>query len=290
MIKKLISEFVGTMLLVFFGCGTAVAINTYATNSFGAAIPFNLVAISLAFGLILMALIYTIGSVSGCHINPAVSIAMAIDKRMSVLDCIEYIVVQILGGIVGAEILGLIFGSYTNLGANGFGELSALQTITNGTMQVTALVAFTMEAILTFVFVLVVLSATAKENKNAGIPIGLTLTLVHIMGIVFTGTSVNPARSIGPALFTGGTVLDQLWLFILAPVIGAIVAAFFYKYIISNKEITIIKKIEEIIPQVKEEKLVEEKIVKKTTSAKPKAKSTKKKTTTKQTAKTKKTK
>ena len=115
MIKRLISEFVGTMLLVFFGCGTAVAINTYATNAFGAAIPFNLVAISLAFGLILMALIYVIGSVSGCHVNPAISIAMAIDKRISILDCVEYIVVQVLGGIVGAEILGLVFGSYTNL-------------------------------------------------------------------------------------------------------------------------------------------------------------------------------
>ena len=286
MIKKLISEFVGTMLLVFFGCGTAVAINTYATNSFGAAIPFNLVAISLAFGLILMALIYTIGSVSGCHVNPAVSIAMAIDKRISALDCIEYIVVQILGGIVGAEILGLIFGSYTNLGANGFGELSALQTITNGTMQVTALVAFVIEAILTFVFVLVVLSASAKENRNAGIPIGLTLVLVHIMGIVFTGTSVNPARSIGPALFTGGTVLDQLWLFILAPIVGSVVAAFFYKFILSPEEKPVVKKVEEIAPQIKEEKVAEEKSVKKTVSTKPKAKTTKK-ATTKQTKKAK---
>lgn len=273
MIKRLISEFVGTMLLVFFGCGTAVAINTYVTNAFGAAIPFNLVAISLAFGLILMALIYVIGSVSGCHVNPAISIAMAIDKRISILDCVEYIVVQVLGGIVGAEILGLVFGSYTNLGANGFGELSALQTITNGSMQVTALVAFVLEAILTFVFASVVLVATKKENKNAGVPIGLTLALVHIMGIVFTGTSVNPARSIGPALFTGGEVLNQLWLFILAPIVGAIVAALFYKFIVAPKE----EKAKEVVEKEAEVKAIKKEDISEKKTTRPTAKNTAKK-------------
>lgn len=249
MVRKLISEFVGTMLLVIFGCGVAVATNGYVASIFGAGLPFNIVAISLAFGLILTALVYTIGNVSGCHVNPAVSIAMAIDKRMSVIECIEYIVVQILGGIVGAIILAIIFGSYQSLGANGFDTLSALPDLT--TMPVAILV----EIILTFTFVLVVLAVSAKkDNHSNGLIIGLTLTLVHIMGLPFTGTSVNPARSIGPALFTGGEAFAQLWVFILAPVIGAIFAALFYKFVIKSYET------ESVVTEdvVVEEKVVEE--------------------------------
>lgn len=230
MIRKLISEFVGTMLLVIFGCGTAVAVNTYVSSIYGVSLPFTMILIAAAFGLILMALAYALGKVSGCHVNPAVSIAMLINGRMSVLECIEYVVVQILGAIVGAEVLGIIFGSYTSLGANGYATLSALPNVT------TLGVAITVEAILTFVFVLVVLSTTAKKNDNAGIVIGLTLCLVHIMGIPFTGTSVNPARSIGPALFTGGEALSQLWVFIVAPIIGAVLAALFYRFVIAKAE------------------------------------------------------
>lgn len=230
MIRKLISEFVGTMFLVIFGCGTAVAVNTYVSGIYGVSLPFTMILIAAAFGLILMALVYALGKVSGCHVNPAVSIAMLINGRISVLECIEYIVVQILGAIVGAEILGIIFGSYTSLGANGYATLSALPNVT------TLGVAITVEAILTFIFVLVVLSTTAKKNDNAGIVIGLTLCLVHIMGIPFTGTSVNPARSIGPALFTGGEALSQLWVFIVAPIIGAVLAALFYRFVIASFE------------------------------------------------------
>lgn len=232
MVKKFISEFVGTLLLVFFGCGTAVAANKYVTTIFGEGLPFNMLLIAFAFGLILMALVYTIGKVSGSHVNPAVSIACLIDGRISVLDCVYYIIAQILGGIVGAMLLSFIFASNTALGANGYETLSKLSTIT--TMQV----ALVIEIILTFIFVLVVLATTKKENCFSGIVIGLTLTLVHIMGLPFTGTSVNPARSIGPAILTGGTSLEQLWVFIVAPIVGGILAALFYRYIIEDSKAT----------------------------------------------------
>lgn len=230
MIKKFISEFVGTMLLVIFGCGTAVAANQYVTSIFGVGLPFNMLLIALAFGLILTALVYTIGHVSGCHVNPAVSVACLIDGRINLIECIYYIVAQILGAITGAAALAWIFGSNASLGANGFDTLSALKTIT--TLQV----ALVIEVILTFVFVLVVLATTKKQNCNSGIVIGLTLALVHIMGLPFTGTSVNPARSIGPALLSGGVALEQLWVFIVAPLIGGILAALFYKFVIAEEE------------------------------------------------------
>ena len=230
MIKKLIAEFVGTMLLVVLGCGTAVAVNTYVNGVYNISLPFTMILISLAFGLALVALVYSIGKVSGCHVNPAVSLAMTISGRMSVVECVEYIVVQILGGVVGAEIIGLIFGSYNSLGANGYEKLSALPNVT------TMWVAIAIEIILTFVFVMVVLSSTEKENNHAGFAIGLTLALVHLMGIPFTGTSVNPARSIGPAIFTGGEALQQLWVFIVAPLVGASLAALFYRFVIATPQ------------------------------------------------------
>lgn len=233
MIKKWICEFVGTMLLVIFGCGTAVVVNTCFTNVLGVALPFTVIVIALAFGLVLTAIVYTMGKVSGAHVNPAVSVACLIDGRIGVIECIEYVVLQVLGAIAGAAILMLIFGSSQSLGANGFGSLSSLQTYAP-TIEVTAGIAFLIETILTFIFVLVVLSTTKKENCFAGIAIGLTLTLVHIFGILFTGTSVNPARSIGPALLTGGDALNQLWVFILAPLVGGILAALFYRFVISE--------------------------------------------------------
>lgn len=248
MLRKLLSEFVGTMLLVVFGCGTAVAVNTYVTRIYNISLPFTMILIALAFGLVLMALVYSIGKVSGCHINPAVTIGCLINGRIGVLEAIEYIVVQVLGGIVGAEIIGLIFGSYNSLGANGYGSLSALPDIT------TMGVAIAVEIILTFVFVLTVLSVTAKKNDNAALGIGLSLTLVHIMGIPFTGTSVNPARSIGPALLTGGEALNQLWVFILAPIAGAILAGLFYRFIIESKEQPKIQ----VIPELEKELIIED--------------------------------
>lgn len=231
MVRKLISEFVGTMLLVLFGCGTAVAVNNYVFSIYNISLPFTMLIIALAFGLVLTAIVSVFGKVSGAHVNPAVSIAMAIDKRMSVIECIEYVIVQILGGIVGAEILGIIFGGYTSLGANGYGALSALGETT------TLATALVVEILLTFTFVLVVLAVSAKQDKGTnGIVLGLTLALVHMFGIPFTGTSVNPARSIGPALFTRGDALSQLWVFIVAPIVGAILAALFYKFVIKERE------------------------------------------------------
>ena len=231
MVKKFISEFVGTLILVLFGCGTAVAANKFVGASFGNGLAFNMVLIALAFGLILMALAYTIGKVSGAHVNPAVSLAMLIDGRISIFEFVYYVCAQILGAFAGASALGFLMGSYENLGANGFDTASAL-----GATVATTPVALVLEIILTFVFVLVVLTVSAEEeNKSAGLIIGLALAVVHIFGLPFTGTSVNPARSIGPAVLTNATATlarKQLWVFIVAPLIGAVLAALFYKFVI----------------------------------------------------------
>lgn len=239
MVKKFISELVGTMFLVLFGCGTAVVASKYLSN-LGAGsdvgyLYFGLI-ISLAFGLVLMAIAYTVGKVSGGHVNPAVSIAMLVDGRISVLECVYYVIAQLLGAVLGASLLGFLMGSFENLGANGFDTASAL-----GATITTLPVALIVEIVLTFVFVLVVMSVSAdSENKSAGLVIGLALTLVHIIGIPFTGTSVNPARSLGPALLTKATnslAMKQLYVFIIGPIVGAILAALFYKFVIAVKEV-----------------------------------------------------
>ncbi len=232
MVKKFISELVGTMLLVIFGCGTAVAIGKVVDavmQPSGMSLLFNGLFVALAFGLILMALVYTIGKVSGCHVNPAISLACLIDGRMKVLDFVYYIIAQVLGGILGASVLAWIFDGTTALGTNGYDTLSKLSKIT------TLPVAFIIEIILTFVFALVVLSVTKKDSDANGIIIGLTLAVVHIFGLPFTGTSVNPARSLGPALLAKGEALSQVWVFILAPLVGAALAALFYKFVIADK-------------------------------------------------------
>lgn len=285
MIKKFISEFVGTMLLVFFGCGSAVALNTYVGTAGGIALPWTLLTIALAFGLALVAIIYTIGRVSGAHVNPAVSLASLINGRMSVFECIYYIIAQLLGAITGTAILAWLFGTKSGLGANGFDTASEIFKVAQ--VSVTMQVALVVEAILTFVFVLVVLSSTKKENNSSGLVIGLTLTLVHIFGILFTGTSVNPARSIGPAIFVGGTALEQLWVFIVGPLIGAIIAALFYKFIIDTKEEKEVK-VNATMPSIDatqidfdfelDESELEDEDKKSTKTTSPKKKSTAKKT------------
>ena len=211
--KKLVCEFVGTMMLVLLACGVAVASNV------------SYIGTSLAFGLVIVAMAYSIGNVSGCHINPAVSFAMAITGRMTWKETLKYMIAQVLGAITGAALLGVILRSFATLGANSY----------NGT-TVTVWIALLVEVILTFVFVLTILGVTdKKENGHAtGIVIGLTLTLVHLFGLPFTGTSVNPARSIGPALLQGGEAFSQVWVFILAPLVGAALAAFFYKYVLKK--------------------------------------------------------
>ena len=211
--KKLICEFVGTMMLVLLACGVAVATGV------------SYIGTALAFGLVIVAMAYSIGNVSGCHINPAVSLGMAMTGRMTWKEFGEYVAAQILGAITGAALLGVILRSFSNLGANAY----------NGE-TVTVWIALLVEVILTFVFVLTILGVTdKKENGHAtGIIIGLTLTLVHLFGLPFTGTSVNPARSIGPALLQGGDALCQVWVFILAPMVGAALAALFYKYVLKK--------------------------------------------------------
>lgn len=229
-LKKYIAEFIGTAVLVIFGCGSAVAANTLV-DKIGIAVPLAMstLLIAFAFGLVIVAMAYSIGNISGCHINPAVSFGMLVAGKMSVGEFIGYVVSQFLGGIAGAAVLLIAFGAGTGLGANGFADASALGA--------SAGVCFMIEAILTFVFVIAILGVTSKsENASTtGIVIGLTLTLVHIFGIPFTGTSVNPARSFGPALinaFSGDMAsLSQVWMFIVAPLVGAAIAALVYKFL-----------------------------------------------------------
>ncbi|MGN1411643.1 MAG: MIP family channel protein [Oscillospiraceae bacterium] len=221
-IKKYIAEFLGTAMLVIFGCGSA------CTNGFGA----GYVGTALAFGLIIIAMAYSFGNISGCHVNPAVSIGMLINKRISFIDFIGYILAQFLGGIAGAGVLDFITDGLTNpdgsklgLGANGYGEYSAM-----GISQTQALV---VEIILTFMFVFAVLGVTSRREYKAvsGLVIGFSLTVVHILGLPFTGTSVNPARSFGPALLGGVDAFNQVGVFIVGPVIGAILAGIVFKLI-----------------------------------------------------------
>ena len=179
---------------------------------------------ALAFGLVIVAMAYSIGNVSGCHINPAVSIAMLVSGKLSVKDFIGYLIAQFAGATAGAAILMAFVGKETGLGANGLFKGEILPSLL-------------IEIILTFVFVLAILGVTSKESNSSvsGIVIGLTLTLVHILGISFTGTSVNPARSFGPALFVGGDALSNVWVFIVAPLVGGVLAALVYKFLTGKK-------------------------------------------------------
>lgn len=221
--KKYVCEFIGTLVLVLFGCGTAVLTNA------------SIVATSFAFGLSIVALAYVIGDISGCHINPAISFAMFLDKRMSGKEFIKYVIAQVLGAILGAAILALIINSISNLGdytVTGLGQNSY------GNYGINLLGAFIVETVLTFVFVFTVLGVTKDSKKStvAGIVIGLTLAFVHLFGIKLTGTSVNPARSLGPALILGGKALEQVWLFILAPLFGSALATFTFRYLANEKK------------------------------------------------------
>lgn len=224
--KKYLCEFVGTLVLVLFGCGTA-AIG-------GAADLISNVGVALAFGLAIVAMAYAIGGVSGCHVNPAVSLAMLINKKISIKDFCFYVIAQILGAFAGIGLLLVIkhnAGLDTSvLGANGYGELSGINVGIGG--------AITTEIILTFVFVLAILGVTSdkKYDSIAGLVIGLTLTFVHILGIPVTGTSVNPARSLAPAVLVGGQALSQVWVFIVAPLLGAALAAYFFKFAVKKED------------------------------------------------------
>lgn len=231
--KKYVAEFIGTAVLVLFGCGSAVAANTMFSAMGMLPVAFTTLLIAIAFGMALTVVVYAFGDISGAHVNPAVSLGMLITKRMTVKDFAGYVVAQILGSVAGALILSFIIGSKMSLGANGYGEAS--------TFGSSMLVALVLEIILTFVFVYVVMEVTSKvENKGiAGVVIGIALTLVHILGIPFTGTSVNPARSFGPALvqaFEGTEAIAQVWVFIVGPLAGAALAAGLYMFFKKGEE------------------------------------------------------
>ena len=223
--KKYIAEFIGTFVLVFFACGTAVVVGCNGAE--GNAAYFMT---ALAFGLVIVAMAYSIGNVSGCHINPAVSIAMLASGKMNLKDFVGYLCAQFAGAIAGAGCLKLVLGDKSGgLGTNALANF-------NGTPNVG--LSLVIEVVLTFVFVLAILGVTSKPeySKVAGLVIGLSLTLVHILGIAFTGTSVNPARSFGPAIFVGGDALANVWVFLLAPMVGGVLAALCWKYLSTEKQ------------------------------------------------------
>ncbi len=214
--KKYIAECIGTFVLTFLGCGAAVSLSCGTDAA-------SVVGTAIAFGLSVVAMAYTIGGISGCHINPAITLGCLVTGRISVKDTIGYMCGQLVGAIIaGAALLYLYPGS--GLGTNGIGAGC------NGSAATAVIV----EVILTALFV-VVLGATHKTNgdtgKFAGLAIGLSLILIHLVGIYFTGTSVNPARSIGPAIFAGGDALNNVWIFIVGPFVGALVAAVLWKLV-----------------------------------------------------------
>ena len=223
LVKKLVAEFIGTFTLVLVGCGTAMLVGCDAKNGGG------YILTALAFGLVIVGMAYCVGNISGCHINPAVSLAVLVSGGMTFTDFVGYVVSQCLGAIAGAGTLKLIFdlGNVTDMtggyGANGLAGV-------NGNAGAGVIV----EIVLTFIFVLTILGVTSKNAKHGsfgGLIIGLTLVAIHICTIGLTGTSVNPARSLGPAIFAGGSALAQLWVFIVGPLAGAALAALVYKFL-----------------------------------------------------------
>ena len=220
MLRRFAAELLGTGLLVFFGVGVATL--NFGFKFFGTSVAAGV----LAFGLVLLALAYVLGPISGCHVNPAVTLGVLLSRRIALAEAVGYWVAQFAGGILGALLLWGLFSTsplyhrqVTGLGANGWGPLSDIHIGAGG--------AFLAEVVLTSLFVFVILGVTSKigNTATAGMVIGLSLTVVHLIGIPITGTSVNPARSLGPALIVGGTALSQVWLFIVAPLVGGALAA-----------------------------------------------------------------
>jgi len=227
--KKLVAEFIGTLWLVLGGCGSAVLAAAYPELGIGFA------GVAIAFGLTVVTMAYAIGHISGCHLNPAVSIGLWIGGRFDKKELLPYITAQILGGIAGAGILYIIATGKAGFeiggfAANGYGEHSP-----GGYSLIAALVT---EIVMTFAFLIIILGATHSKAPHgfAGLAIGLGLTLIHLISIPVTNTSVNPARSISQAIFAQGWALEQLWLFIVAPIAGAILAGFVYKMISPENE------------------------------------------------------
>lgn len=226
--KKYLAEMVGTMVLVLMGCGVAVSLGCDPVNNIPA-----VVGTAFAFGLAVVAMAYTIGGISGCHINPAITLGCFLTGRINAKDCCMYILFQVIGAFIGSAILFLLTSSSDGGAIAGTGA-NDLQ------LGVTTLGGLLAEIVFTCVFVLVVLGATAKTNgatnNFAGLAIGLSLVLVHLVCIRYTGTSVNPARSIAPAVFQGGSALANLWIFIVGPFIGAAIAALIWKVVDPQEE------------------------------------------------------
>jgi aquaporin Z len=225
--RKVAAEFLGTALLVFFGAGVATV--SFGFRAYGSSVAAGVLLTGLTFGLVALALVALLGPISGCHINPAVTLGAFLNRRISIVDTVAYWIAQLIGGLMGALLLLWVLHAspfYTRsrigLGANGYGRLSLLHVSGSG--------AFLTEVVLTAVFVLVVLGATSKEASKpvAAIVIGLSLGLGNIFGLPIDGASLNPARSLGPAVVVGGVALGQLWLFLIAPMIGAVLAAGVY--------------------------------------------------------------
>lgn len=232
--KKYLAEMVGTMVLVLMGCGSAIF-------NWGVGSTAQVLTVAFGFGLSVVAMAYTIGKVSGCHINPAITLGVFLSKRMSAKDAGMYMLFQVIGAIIGSAILyGIVSSidagsaSYIAQGG-GFATTTGANGLQPGVSLAGGLIA---EIVFTFVFVLVVLGTTSKGGAGnfAGLAIGLSLVLVHIVCIPLTGTSVNPARSIGPAIFQGGEALSQLWIFIVGPFIGAILSTLVWKIVDTDKE------------------------------------------------------
>jgi len=227
--KKLLAEFFGTFWLVFGGCGAAVLDAAFPQLGIG------FLGVALAFGLTVVTMAYAIGHISGCHLNPAISIGLAVGKRFPFSEVIPYIVAQVLGGILGSGVLYVIasgkdgFSLSGGFASNGYGAHSP--------GGYSLLACFVAEVVLTFFFVLVIHGATDHRGVTgfAGLAIGLTLTLIHLIGIPVTNLSVNPARSTAPALFAGGWALQQLWLFWVAPILGGIIAGVVYNAVFEER-------------------------------------------------------
>ena len=224
--KKYLAEMVGTMVLVLMGCGTAVSLSCTSADP---ALASTVVGTALAFGLAVVAMAYTIGGVSGCHINPAITLGCLVSGRIGGKDAAMYMLFQTIGAIIGSAILYLLTSNVAGLDGTGANACQEGVSVVGGLLA---------EIFFTFVFVLVVLGTTdAKKGAGnfAGLAIGLSLILVHLVCIRYTGTSVNPARSVGPALFQGGAALEQLWIFIVGPFVGAVLSTMVWKIVGSDK-------------------------------------------------------
>ena len=231
--RKLLAELIGTFSLVLFGCGAAVISGISVTGPSG----IGLLGISFAFGLAVVVMAYAIGGISGCHINPAITISMLVAGKIKAGEAVQYIIGQLIGAVLASGVLyliqkgspGFMMGEWA-LGSNGWGEGYL------GGYNMTS--AFITEAVLTFLFLIVIFGTTSKWGNGtmAGLAIGLTLVLIHLVAIPVTGTSVNPARSFGPAVFAQGRALTQLWLFIVAPIVGGVAAALVWKGLFETKE------------------------------------------------------